>query len=115
MWHPITDWKWLPDKIGLEIGGFDWTKLELLGVIVPVLENNTSKQYEQNNFAKQNVEHIGLHTVVAQLAPEYKTIIELIYLQGYTQSETAEALGIPLGTVKTRVRTALRELKRLMQ
>ena len=80
-----------------------------------VLENNTSKQYEQNNFAKQNVEHIGLHTVVAQLAPEYKTIIELIYLQGYTQSETAEALGIPLGTVKTRVRTALRELKRLMQ
>ena len=46
-----------------------------------------------------------------KLSPEYKDLIDLIYFQGYTQSEAAETLNIPLGTVKTRVRTAMVRLK----
>lgn len=57
-------------------------------------------------------DHIGLRELVAQLEEKHRTLIELLYFQGYTQEEAAEAVGIPLGTVKTRVRWALRELRR---
>lgn len=59
-----------------------------------------------------HADHIGVRELVAQLEEKHRTLIELLYFQGYTQEEAAEAVGIPLGTVKTRVRRALRELRR---
>lgn len=59
-----------------------------------------------------HTDHIGVRELVAQLEEKHRTLIELLYFQGYTQEEAAEAVGIPLGTVKTRVRRALRELRR---
>lgn len=59
------------------------------------------------------VEHIGLKSFVGQLKPEHKQIVDLIYFQGFTQSETAKYLDIPLGTVKTRVKIAIRELRKI--
>jgi RNA polymerase sigma-70 factor (ECF subfamily) len=38
--------------------------------------------------------------------------VEYLYLKGYTQSELAEEFDIPLGTVKTRLRLAMMELRR---
>jgi RNA polymerase sigma-70 factor (ECF subfamily) len=58
-----------------------------------------------------NPETLDLKQLTEKLSPEYKDLIDLIYFQGYTQSEAAEALNIPLGTVKTRVRTAMIRLK----
>ena len=45
------------------------------------------------------------------LEPEYRKIIDLLYFEGYSQSEAAEKLNIPLGTVKTRSRAAIQKLK----
>ncbi|PSR57266.1 hypothetical protein AHMF7605_11530 [Adhaeribacter arboris] len=59
-------------------------------------------------------EHIGLRKVVDQLAIPHKTIIYLMYFEGYTQSEIAQQLSIPLGTVKTRARQALQRLRKLI-
>jgi RNA polymerase sigma factor (sigma-70 family) len=56
-------------------------------------------------------EHIGLRTVINELDDKYKEIIELVYFQGYTQQEVHEYLGIPLGTVKSRLRIGIRELR----
>lgn len=46
-----------------------------------------------------------------QLAPEKRQLLELAYFDGLSQSEMAEKLKLPLGTVKTWVRGALRELR----
>jgi len=58
-----------------------------------------------------DVENIGLSDLVVKLKPELKQVVETLYYQGYTQSEAAEKLGIPLGTIKTRAKTALLTLK----
>lgn len=59
-------------------------------------------------------DHMGLKKIVGGLKEEHRQIIELAYFNGYTQEEIAKALNIPLGTVKTRSRTALAQLKSLM-
>jgi RNA polymerase sigma-70 factor (ECF subfamily) len=49
------------------------------------------------------------------LSPEQRRVIELAYFGGYTQTRIAEALGIPVGTVKTRTFAALRKLRRALE
>jgi RNA polymerase sigma factor (sigma-70 family) len=66
----------------------------------------------QNSFSDSyNPETIGLKEMVRKLEPEYKELIDLLFFGGYTQAEAAEKLGIPLGTVKTRSRSALNRLR----
>lgn len=60
-------------------------------------------------------DHIGLKKLVEGLKPEQRELIDLLYFGGYTQSEVAEELGIPLGTVKTRVKAAITRLRELMK
>jgi RNA polymerase sigma-70 factor (ECF subfamily) len=49
------------------------------------------------------------------LSPEQRQVIELAYFGGFTQTRIAEALGIPVGTVKTRTFAALRKLRRALE
>jgi RNA polymerase sigma-70 factor (ECF subfamily) len=49
---------------------------------------------------------------LAQLAPDQRELIEQAYFLGLTQSELAERHRLPLGTVKTRMRAGLQELRR---
>lgn len=65
----------------------------------------------QHQTDPANIEHIGMKEMVGQLRPERKLLIDLVYFGGYTHEEAAEALNLPLGTVKTRIRSALQELK----
>jgi len=53
-----------------------------------------------------------LLAVVDRLPEPLLILIDLVYVKGYTQAEVAENLNIPLGTVKTRIRTALQLLRR---
>jgi RNA polymerase sigma-70 factor, ECF subfamily len=62
----------------------------------------------------QAVESIGLREKVGSLHPDLRLMIEMQYFLGYTQSEVAEELQMPLGTVKTRTRSALAELRKWM-
>jgi RNA polymerase sigma-70 factor (ECF subfamily) len=54
---------------------------------------------------------IGLRKLVDGLRQEEKEVVELLYFKGFTQKQVAEVMNIPLGTVKTRINKAIRELR----
>ncbi len=53
----------------------------------------------------------SMYFSVQALPNEQRQVIELAYYQGMSQSEAAEVLGIPLGTVKSRIRNAMEILR----
>lgn len=64
------------------------------------------------NAVQQNTSTIGLQKLVETLVPDQQVIIEYLYFKGYTQQEVSDELELPLGTVKTRTRLAMRELRK---
>ena len=60
-------------------------------------------------------EQRALHRALEALSAQERTLLEHAYFLGLTHSELAERFGLPLGTVKTRIRTALMTLRRELQ
>ncbi|RYE24890.1 MAG: sigma-70 family RNA polymerase sigma factor [Sphingobacteriales bacterium] len=60
---------------------------------------------------EQRTDTIGLRQMVGGLKPEYQNIVDLAYFKGYTMEEIAKTLDIPVGTVKTRMRYAIKSLR----
>jgi RNA polymerase sigma-70 factor (ECF subfamily) len=65
-------------------------------------------------LAWERVRREQLVAALQQLPPAQRTLIELAYFEGYTQSQMAARLGEPLGTVKTRMRLAAHKLRELL-
>ncbi|MDA1280381.1 MAG: sigma-70 family RNA polymerase sigma factor [Chloroflexi bacterium] len=56
-------------------------------------------------------EYARIRTILEALPEEQKNVVELSYFKGLTQTEIAEKTGQPLGTVKTKMRLALKKLR----
>jgi RNA polymerase sigma-70 factor (ECF subfamily) len=56
-----------------------------------------------------------VRAALSQIAPNQREVIELAYFGGLTQSQIAERLQQPLGTVKTRVRAGLQTLRSILE
>ncbi len=56
-----------------------------------------------------------MHRALGELPEQERRLIELAYWGGLSQSEIADFLGFPLGTVKTRTRSALSRLADLLE
>jgi RNA polymerase sigma-70 factor, ECF subfamily len=56
----------------------------------------------------------SLTAALSKLPAEQRQALELAYFEGMTQSEIAAKTGCPLGTVKTRVRTAMQSLRQIL-
>jgi RNA polymerase sigma-70 factor (ECF subfamily) len=56
-----------------------------------------------------------VHRALETLSAGEREVIELAYWSGLSQSEVASLLGIPLGTVKTRTRSALSHLAEILE
>jgi RNA polymerase sigma-70 factor, ECF subfamily len=65
--------------------------------------------------ASMNTDVIGVKEQVVKLKEDHRVLIDMIYFKGYTQEETAKELNIPLGTVKTRVRAAIIQLRQTLK
>lgn len=67
-----------------------------------------------NDNLANKVDSIGLRKYVEALKPICIKIIDLLYFKGFTQAETAKEMKSPLGTVKTRARNCIIELRRIV-
>ena len=56
-----------------------------------------------------------VHRALEELQPREREVIELAYWSGLSQSEVADYLGLPLGTVKTRTRSGLAKLASVLE
>lgn len=123
-------------KIWRNIHQYDAEKGRLFTWMLNIARNTAINFLRANHFSDtieiQNVENtvhkqtvsiepqahlntIGINESVQQLDVKLKKIIELIYYQGHTQQEVAELLDMPLGTVKTRTRLALQQLRKFFR
>jgi RNA polymerase sigma-70 factor (ECF subfamily) len=64
-------------------------------------------------FYNHKIDLIGLKNLLARLTPKERAITELLYFKGYTQSEAADELDIPLGTIKGLSRSSITKFKRI--
>jgi RNA polymerase sigma-70 factor (ECF subfamily) len=64
---------------------------------------------EEEAVQRETARH--LRGVIEKLPAEQSKVVELAYFGGFSQSEIAELLGVPLGTVKGRIRLALEKLR----
>jgi len=55
-----------------------------------------------------------LTDLLQQLPEKQKILIDMSFFQGYTHEEIAKKLDIPLGTVKTRIRSAIKKLRKIL-
>jgi RNA polymerase sigma-70 factor (ECF subfamily) len=78
----------------------------------PIVESENSGMAMSSN---PEVTDVGLKKILTKLNEESRKLIDLSYFQGFTHEEIAKMLGIPLGTVKTRIRTAIIQLRTMIQ
>lgn len=123
-------------KIWNNFSSYDNTKGRLFTWILNLARNLTidtlrSKGYKQqskirgdensvNNLSDKSsdigrFDSLGIRKHLSLLKTDQKQIIDLAYFGGLTQEEIATQLSIPLGTVKTRMRAAIIELRKILQ
>lgn len=66
-----------------------------------------------NNSIIGKLDSLDFKRKLDKLDPKQRRIIDMSYYQGYTQEEIAAALDMPVGTVKTKIRSAIIELRKI--
>ena len=118
-------------KIWKNCGKFDPEKARLFTWMYSIVRNTaldkirsrkirTEREIQtaDSNVSLETSEKIQPDTIdiprhVKNLDDKYREIVQVLFYQGLTQQEASEKLEIPLGTVKTRLRIALRELRKV--
>lgn len=66
---------------------------------------------ESSGSVTQNEDAIGVKEILKGLPEDQQFVVDHLYFKGYSQSELAEEFNLPLGTVKTRLRLAMNQLR----
>lgn len=120
-------------KIWNGIDSFDASKGRLYTWMLNIARNRAIDHTRSKDFNKQSktaslpenvykeagteasgIRDVGLQRTLEKLPVETRRLIELSYFQGYTQDEISKMLQIPLGTVKTRIRAAILQLRKIL-
>ena len=121
-------------RVWNRVGGFDADKGAIGPWLLAVARNRaidylrSASGRERNALEFEETDHPSLYrdmeseilqsdrarrvkAALQKLSPQHRQVIELAYFEGLSQTEMAERMGQPLGTVKTWVRTALKMLR----
>lgn len=91
--------------VSLDRGGAeDHDQLQRLG---DTLEGETPDPLDE---AVRTEQGDWVRNAVSQLSDNLRPVIELVYFQGMSYGDAAEVLGIPVGTVKSRMHAAVKKL-----
>jgi RNA polymerase sigma-70 factor (ECF subfamily) len=92
----------------------DIVRREQLRRASPVEEYETEVGDAADDIVLADHERARIRSALAQLVPPQRRVLELAYFGGLTQSEIAAELDVPLGTIKSRMFTALSKLRSLL-
>ena len=81
-------------------------------------KNNKEIQIETSSVYKitsneLNQDVLDIKTHLKSLDTKYQVVINALFFEGMTQQEASDELNIPLGTIKSRLKIGLRELKKI--
>ena len=81
-------------------------------------KNNKEVQIENSNVYKLTTNSLNQDTLdiqkhLSSLELKYQVVLNALFFEGMTQQEASEELNIPLGTIKSRLKIGLRELKKI--
>ena len=121
-------------KVWKNAGAFNAEKGSLFTWLTRICRNaaidkTRTKDFKQTETSKNGVdlvsisdtpvqdnelEQLYMRQLIDQLPDKQRNLIDLAYFQGYTQKEISENLEMPLGTVKTRIRLAIKHLRSII-
>jgi len=84
------------------------------GISEELNENAVSLKVDAELFAAQNLLLDKVKTLMGSLPEGQREALECAYFEGMSHSEIAQKTGQPLGTVKTRIRSAMEALKKVL-
>ena len=77
-----------------------------------LIQNDDLGVYETKENPEDKQDYSLLQGSLKKLEPHHQKAIALVYYQGYTHQEAHEEMGVPLGTFKSYVRQALKQLRK---
>ena len=84
----------------------------------PITDEMVETLMDDRGIPEEQVQHHEttdqLRTSLAQLSPEHRAVLDLVFYQGLSLQETADVAGCPVGTVKSRLSYARNRLKGLL-
>ena len=96
----------------LEVNKQRSTELDEESVIQVKAHQSSDDQFD---LARQAILQKSVAEAMAELPGEQKQLIEMAFFSGFTQSEIASELKLPLGTVKTRIRSGMKKLHDILK
>ena len=90
-------------------------RTEVLGIADEAAQNLVAEDDAPDVAVQKQDKSAKIKACIAELSPDHRTILDLVYYQEQSVAEVAEILGIPENTVKTRMFYARKKLSELLE
>jgi RNA polymerase sigma-70 factor, ECF subfamily len=90
-----------------------WRARSRSEAVEEVIDDRHEELPDPDEVIERTVDALDVQAALDLLSPEHRQVITEMYFRGHSVAETAEILGIPMGTVKSRSYYALRMLRQI--